>query len=76
MTEKTSIPFDSLGNEEIQFVLVKSTWTNPGQEATLHLQIIAVERTMDLAELQQAIADDFEEHARSDHPGATIIVEV
>jgi len=76
MAETTSIPFDSLGNEEIQFVLVKTTWTNPGQEAKLHFQIIAAERTMDLALLQQAIADDFEEHAEEDHPGATMTVEV
>ncbi|MBV8695227.1 MAG: hypothetical protein JO183_07050 [Ktedonobacteraceae bacterium] len=76
MEEKTSIPCTDLGNEEIQFVLVRTTWTNPGQEATLHFQIIAVERTTGLAELQQAIQDDFEEHAEEDHPGATMTVEV
>ncbi|MBO0780399.1 MAG: hypothetical protein J2P37_16355 [Ktedonobacteraceae bacterium] len=51
MAEETHIPFDSLGNEEIRFVLIKTTWTNPDQEAKLHFQIIAAERTTDLAEL-------------------------
>lgn len=76
MSERESIPFDSLGNEQIRFVLVKTAWTNPGQEAKLHFQIIAVERTTDLSELQQAIQDDFEVHASEDHPGAAMTVEV
>jgi hypothetical protein len=28
----------TLGNEQIRFVLVKTAWTNPGQEAKLHFQ--------------------------------------
>jgi len=76
VTENTSIPFTDLGNDQIRFVLVKTTWTNPGQEAKLHFQIIAAERRTDLAELQQAIQDDFEEHAEEDHPGATMTVEI
>ena len=76
MEETTSIPFTDLGNEEIQFVLVKTTWANPGEVAKLHFQIIAAERTTDLAELKQAIQDDFEEHTEEDHPGATMTVEV
>jgi hypothetical protein len=76
MTEETSIPFTDLGDDQIRFVLVKTTWTNPGQEADLYFQIIAAKRTMDLAELRQAIQDDFEEHAEEDHPGAMMTVEV
>ena len=76
MEDHESIPFTDLGNDEIQFVLVKTTWTNPGEEAKLHFQIIAAERAIPLAELQQAIQDDFEEHAEEDHPGATMTVEV
>ena len=76
MEDRESIPFTDLGNDEIQFVLVKTTWTNPGEEAKLHFQIIAAERAILLAELQQAIQDDFEEHAEEDHPGATMTVEV
>jgi hypothetical protein len=76
MPENASIPFTDLGNDQIRFVLVKTTWANPGQKATLHFQIIAAERTTDLAELQQAIQDDFEEHAEEDHPGATMTVEI
>lgn len=72
----TSIPFTDMGNDQIRFVLVKTTWTNPDQEAMLHFQIIAAESTQDLAELRQAIQDDFEEHAEEDHPGATMTVEV
>ena len=74
--ETTSIPFTDLGNDQIKFVLVKTTWTNLDQDAKLHFQINAAERTTDLAELQQAIQDDFEEHAEEDHPGATMTVEV
>ena len=69
MSEGESIPFTDLGNDQIMFVLVKSAWTNPGQEAKLDFQIIAAERTTDLVELQQAIQDDFEAHAAEDHPG-------
>ncbi len=76
MSEKASIPFTDLGNDQIRFVLVKTAWANPGQETTLHFQIIAAERTTDLAELQQAIQDDFEEHAAEDHPGATMTVRI
>ncbi len=76
MEERESIPFTDLGNEQIRFVLVKTAWTNPGQATQLHFQIIAAERTTDLAELRQAIAEDFEEHAEEDHPGATMLVEV
>ncbi len=76
MSESESIPFTDLGDDQIRFVLVKTTWTNPGQEAKLHFQIIAAERTTDLAELQQAIQEDFEAHATEDHPGATMTVEV
>jgi hypothetical protein len=76
MEEETSIPFVDLGNEQIRFVLVKTAWTNPGQEAQLHFQIIAAERTTDLDDLRQAIAGDFEEHAQEDHLGATMTVEV
>jgi hypothetical protein len=76
MEDRESIPFTHLGNEQIRFVLVKTAWTNPGQEAKLHFQIIAALRTTDLTELQQAIQDDFEEHAEEDHPGATMTVEV
>ena len=66
MSEGESIPFTDLGNDEIRFVLVKTAWTNPGEEAKLHFQIITAERATDLPELQQAIQDDFEAHAIED----------
>ena len=76
MEDRESIPFTDLGNEQIRFVLVKTAWTNPGQAAQLHFQIIAVERTIGLAELRRAIQEDFEKQAEEDHPGATMLVAV
>ncbi len=76
MSEGESIPFTDLGNDEIRFVLVKTAWTNPGEEAKLHFQIITAERATDLPELQQAIQDDFEAHALQDHLGPLMTVEL
>jgi len=48
--ETTRIPKVDLGNDQIRFVLVKTTWTNPGEETMLHFQITAALRTIDLTE--------------------------
>lgn len=72
-----NLSFSTLGTDEIMFVLIKTTWTNPGEETKLHFQIIAAPRAnVDLDDLRQTIQDDFQEHAEEDHPGASMTVEV
>lgn len=70
------VQFTQLGNEQVMFVLVKTTWAAAGKAPSLHFQIIATPRETDLDDLRQAIQDDFETHAQEDHHGSTMTVEV
>lgn len=72
-----NLSFSTLGTEDVMFVLIKTTWTNPEQEPKLHFQMIATPRAYtDLDDLRQTIQDDFQEHAEEEHPGAVMTVEV
>ena len=67
--------FHQLGNEQIRFILVKTTWPRE-PEKPAHFQLIAALRERSLEDIRQAIQDDFDEHSAEEHPDRPMLVEV